>query len=301
MAWLLTLMHTLRPNTRRQYRAAARTGLQVLHNVASDAALEAEVARALMQLDRPWSEVVQASETIPSPRPPATSARKLKNVTDELLAQLGTELIKRHGHNDAALYAYLYAGCLTGLRPCEWRCARLVYRTNTVTLIVRNAKDGNGRAHGRYRRLVWGNPSAPEIAIIAAWLCALRGRHGQLRREPAAFDVFMRALRDRIRYVGLALWPKRSRRPTLYTVRHVFAARAKQIYHLDEIAALMGHAHDETATEHYARPPRSGSRRLPAGNLPHPHARDVARIRPVFEQRRTFLGLRMDIHHAPRP
>jgi hypothetical protein len=76
----------------------------------------------------------------------------------------------------------------------------------------------------------------------------------------------------------------------LYTPRHEAAARWKAVYvnsaTTDEerlrglaiVAALLGHATDETATIHYGRPRRGegGSSRFP---VPVPDAAEVARVR----------------------
>lgn len=79
------------------------------------------------------------------------------------------------------------------------------------------------------------------------------------------------------------LWPRRVQHYVLYSTRHTFAAAAKIIFARAEVAALMGHAVDDTATKHYSRPPK-GSKRLPAIELPRPSVRDLARVR------RTDLG-----------
>ena len=87
-----------------------------------------------------------------------------------------------------------------------------------------------------------------------------------------------------------SLFPRRQKQPTLYTPRHEAAARWKAVYvnsaTTDEerlrglaiVAALLGHATDETATIHYGRPRRGegGSSRFP---VPVPDAAEVARVR----------------------
>ena len=303
VSWLLAGMGGLQPTSRRKYRAAVSFGLHCLREDAT-ANAAARLTAALERLKQPLSQVADPlpAAEVAVPRPaPATSARKMKRAGNTIFAQLDAELAKRRSRYDPALRTYMPAGRATGLRPCEWRCARLVLGRDRALLVVRNAKDTNGRAHGRFRRLVWDNPAAPEVAAVATWLHHLRGPHGQRRRSPEAFADFMQALRDRIRHVGQALWPRRTLRPTLYTVRHVFAARAKQRYGPVEIAALMGHAHDATAQSHYARPPRGKGPSVAKGDLPRPHPRDVARVRAVYEARRAFLDTCREVGHAPRP
>lgn len=53
--------------------------------------------------------------------------------------------------------------------------------------------------------------------------------------------------------IARRLWPHRTRRPSLYTARHLFASSAKTRLSQAEVAALMGHAVTETATLHYGK------------------------------------------------
>ena len=57
-----------------------------------------------------------------------------------------------------------------------------------------------------------------------------------------------------LKYTCIKLWPNRERHPTLYSARHQFSANMKASgCKPEEIAALMGHAVDDTATTTYGK------------------------------------------------
>jgi len=77
------------------------------------------------------------------------------------------------------------------------------------------------------------------------------------------------------------LWPKRTSHATLYSMRHQFSANAKASgFTREEIAALMGHAVDTTATQHYGKK-TAGYEMITV----RPDPAEVARIRSVFKGR----------------
>jgi hypothetical protein len=215
----------------------------------------------------------------------ATSAQALKHIKLLDWIKLTEALTLNRSVYDAPLLAYLEAGRRAGLRPSEWAKARLLHcaKSKRCMLVVRNRKDTNGRSHGAFRRLVWNRASAEvDIIPIRAFLEVV---DGQLRGAPLEdradrWKTFCRAMQDRLRNLSRALWPRRKRHPCLYTARHMFAAVAKAENSKIEIAALMGHAVDETATKHYARPSK-GRKGLPPVTIPTAHPRDVARVRSV--------------------
>jgi integrase len=97
--------------------------------------------------------------------------------------------------------------------------------------------------------------------------------------QALSFRRFQTRLGDYMCKLTRRLWPpegRRTRWPTLYSLRHQIAADAKQSGGSKaEVAALMGHASDETAGRHYGRRV-SGQRRLKV----QPSAADVATVRP---------------------
>ena len=122
-------------------------------------------------------------------------------------------------------------------------------------MIVSNVKNSNGRAHGIFRRLLWPLENAEDaIESLRSWLAAIQFFRGKGEAQRPTFTKLLSVLEDRLRVVADRLWPKRMRHITLYSTRHMFAAAAKEVCTRIEVAALMGHAVDQTAIQHYARP-----------------------------------------------
>ena len=137
-----------------------------------------------------------------------------------------------------------------------------------IMLRVVNAKhDEDGyRTHGPVRTLLWDNlPFDMVRAIEASIMYAANFDEEKWRREREAMQRLLRTTYARV-------FPRRTTTITLYSGRHQFAADAKRAYADDPdgaavVAALMGHATDLTASQHYAR--ASAGRRgavVPAAN-----------------------------------
>ncbi len=102
-----------------------------------------------------------------------------------------------------------------------------------------------------------------------------KGRNGEI----VSFAFYYRRSARRLKIVVEKLWPSRTMWPTLYTGRHQFAANLKKAgYSRLEIAALMGHATDETAHSHYGK--KKAGRKT--GGLVQALESEVQRIRVVM-------------------
>lgn len=231
----------LRPSTVRQYRAAYS---HVWERIGREDLIDAVKGLA-------------GSKDKSMPRRTSSSKAKAFKVPD--LARL-LEALEGRGHTLAA--AWLRATYITGLRPSEWQGARL----DGMRLVVRNGKNTNGRAHGDTRTLHLrvGQSDVHNIALLIA-------------RLQADYQAHYAQVRQAIQREARRLWPRRPKRPTLYTARHMFAAGAKAALPRAEVGALMGHSTDRTAGMHYARASSAGGRR-PAVAADQ---RDVARVARV--------------------
>lgn len=236
------------PSTWRFNRAALRLGLQA--DFGSSPGFDAVLEKLS----------VQASPKKTQPK--RTSSSKAKRLSDTDRERVCALASLSSSPNAAKLRDYLRAGTLAGLRPAEWPSARLDRMTvggNTWRLTVQNAKytKGGDRAHGPTRTLLWKDLSNAEVATLVAWI-----RHA---RNPG-YVKLLDTLSNLMRRTSARLFSRRKRKPVLYSVRHEFSARAKAHYlapgrdidvGLATIAALMGHAVDDTATQHYGRARKS--------------------------------------------
>ena len=215
-----------------------------------------------------------------------TSSTKAKRLIPADRAAITNALTAGRARHAEALINYLVAGVRTGLRPCEWPSAVRLQCSGSGALILRveNAKADALRAHGPHRTLRFLALPNADDAAIARWMQIAAAC------EPAAYDALLGRLSDLLYRTTRALWPRRTMHPTLYSVRHEFSAVAKCVYGRAEVAALMGHATDLTASTHYGRC-RTG-----AGNmkpdlheaiacLPRPDPAEVVRVRRFFEER----------------
>jgi len=169
------------------------------------------------------------------------------------------------------------ASYLTGLRPIEWASAEIITPGGQPWLRVKNAKHSNGRAHGRFRHISLHQFSTSSLKVIETtikYAAASLNSHGK-RISASRFRELYSAAFSRHSH---KIFDKRKRTIPIYCARHQFAANLKKAgYTRSQIAALMGHASDATASRHYCGKRWGHSR----GDLPVPLAEEVSRIRQV--------------------
>ncbi len=250
ISWLIALRPTLRPASYRQYRAAVAYVLR-----------QSDIDEAPELLDRLQHEGEPGNRRALPLRTSSSKAKSLR-VADQnrLLQHLNTH----DGSWNRLTAHWLIWGMVCGLRPVEWASVRLQTEPGGVALLVRNAKRTQGRAHGDTRTVH----------------LSLQARHIQMLQEfvravQQDYDKAYRACRCALYRAVKTLWPRRKRRPSLYTGRHQFTATAKAAgLPPDHIAALMGHAVIQTHQAHY------GKRRCGHGALrAMADAQDVQRVR----------------------
>ena len=179
---------------------------------------------------------------------------------------------------------WVIAGRATGLRPSEWKNARLEEGPEGPVLVVGNAKYTNGRGNGPVRHLHFRDlltrvqADDPEASTI--W-SALRNHLENVRKAKEkgsnGFEKYREACRMALYRLSLLAGVKGV---SLYTSRHQFAADTKRAgLSKQETGAAMGHASDETAIIHYGR--RVQGR--PGAVMPSPDPREVATVRKVVK------------------
>ncbi len=274
--WLVGRKPELSASTWRQYKAAViHTSVRLARqHQATVPGLEATLLLATEM------------QTGARPKGRATSAHKHKRFPEQDLTAILDHLQRSPSRYALTLMLFLRAGLLAGLRPAEWAAAEITEEHGfSMVLKVRNAKDSHGRAHGPYRHLRWRSMVEADRQAIMATLSASR-----MVLEAEGMDAFTKALQRLLRETCQALWPRRKHGYTLYDCRHDFSARAKLVYNPAEVAALMGHASDETATRHYGRKPSGGLASALDLGLPEPDPAEAARVRRILEAKRMRLA-----------
>ena len=234
--WLANKRKELLPRSFRQYKAALTYYLEKVGNE--------EAFQAIEMLYEMRSTGCKKDKSL-------TSANKMKRFRNEDIKRYDAWLAaNNHMRWSSLARSWLAAGLITGLRPIEWVDAEILDVDGEKALRVINAKQSHGRAHGYDRILLLGSLSIPEFAAIE--------RHIELVRRSAeiagGYASLFKKLSDFVHLSTRKCWTRRAQYPTLYSLRHQFAANLKRAgVSRAEIAALMGHGSDETAGFHYGK------------------------------------------------
>lgn len=264
VGWLANRRPRWSKRTWRQYKASVAYFLE--EEAKRGDGIAQEALELLMPLD----------STPGQARTQQTSATKQKKLPAADLRALRQSLEQSGSAWASDLERWVEAGLLTGLRPAEWAQAQLMETAMGPALVVVNAKATNGRAHGPKRTLLLGGLTREERNTIQTHLERAHewAQAGQYQRFYHGCSLALaRIVRKR--------WPNRDSHITLYSLRHQFSANAKASgFTRLEIAAMMGHAVDDTAAVHYGRK-RSGFDLVRIS----PDPADVARVKTVYTGR----------------
>ncbi len=264
--WLTNRRGELRAASFRQYRAA------VIWMLRREGTPGADVLIDRLCVPR----FVAPNRTLPA----RTSSTKAKSISSSDFHHLAVWLQNHGGRWDDLAGTWLYWSTVTGLRPVEWRNATLRANPTSWALVVQNAKHTQGRAHGE-DRTIYLQVDVEEAHALQCFLDAVQ------RDYEKAYQGCRLALHRATK----ALWPRKTRYPTLYTGRHQFSANAKfSGLTPEQIAALMGHAVTNTHQTHY------GKRRCGRGGLMA--IADPGDVYRVLERRQIRKGLQSA---APAP
>jgi hypothetical protein len=180
-----------------------------------------------------------ASVTLPAKR---TKSYRIKKLLPEHLTLLTNHAKSKRSSNLSLAILMLRGAELVGLRPHEWFGSE----RKGDCVVVNNSKHTNGRAFGPTRHIKLAATSDEENVLIDYVIeCANKHETDELWRKRV--KSIRMALGRATAEVGI-------RGLHLYSARHQFSANAKfaGLSHV-EIAALMGHASQETASTHYGR------------------------------------------------
>lgn len=241
--WLIENQHLISKATWRQYRAALICILD--GDQGENTSLLSDKESAIQLLSA--TDTSQCKQ-----RGTHTSAIKQKKISTVDIEKLADYFLANQGirHGMATLY-WLVSGLWTGLRPSEWQSARLIVNADgNWVLIVKNAKNTNGRSHGIERIIHLTSVSEIELEVIRQHLANI----ASAKNNGIKFIAVYNHCRDCLYSANQKLWPHRTKLISLYSARHQFAADAKKNgLSQAAIAALMGHASEETAGIHYGR------------------------------------------------
>lgn len=235
VVWLTETKKNISRSTWRQYKSSVVFYLESLEN-------NEEAIEAIDYIKNITSEgSLKTTEK--------TSSLKLKKIPYEDWVKLDSYLKTSNNKWHSQLSDWLRASIITGLRPVEWKGAYLTEHDGKTALKVLNAKNTNGRAHGEYRTLLLEELVPEDLISIKNHLNNIRTFIGM-----EEYEYFYRGCALGLYKACRKLWPRRKKHITLYSTRHQFSANAKSSgFSKLEVAALMGHAVDITATMHYGR------------------------------------------------
>jgi integrase len=174
--------------------------------------------------------------------------QKVKRLSKQDARLLVEELYKMRTPYGKKTATWFISAMLTGLRPSEWEFAKFETNYQMVkVLVIENAKNSNGRAHGKHRRLPLTHATEDQLRVIESHMKEVWGSV-----EAGDFERFYTNCRQTLNRAADKLWPYRKQHPALYTARHMFAADIKGVFDQISVAAMMGHASIDTAGQHYA-------------------------------------------------
>lgn len=263
VGWLITQKTNWSRDTWRQYKASVMFFLEQEAEV-NDIALEAFEALSPIDVTGCVKKTTKTSGSKQKKVPLKDYRAIIKNIQD--FGSYWTEDVER----------WIGSSLLTGLRPVEWATARLDSLNNVPVLVVNNAKATNGRAHGPTRSILLDGLTDDERQMIQEHV-----QRANQWEQAGQYDRFYHGCAATLSRATRRLWPKRTSHATLYSMRHQFSANAKASgFTREEIAALMGHAVDTTATQHYGKK-TAGYDMIRV----RPDPSEVAKIRSVFKGR----------------
>lgn len=232
--------------------AGLRTPSARLYRAACAAALD---QRGLISAGRVVREIQLPSGN--SGHPLRTSAMKRKSLPPDLRDALIAALRSESTPSCDLAADWLMAGYLTGCRPSEIPGLQILEDGPRMVLQARNAKSTNGRSHGEVRTLILEDVEPAQREALHRLLA--QASQAEQTGEPWS-RTYQRA-RMALQRIAASIQRRHDYKPSLYSARHQFAADLKKAnLPPAEIAALMGHAVDDTATVHYGRRQYGASR-----------------------------------------
>lgn len=250
ISYLVKLLPTLKKATRRQYLASAREYVNQLvkHQNISHIHFNLHELEKLNQLKASDFESRLTLKTNTKLNTSSQKAKQIKNIDLKILIE---KINIMRGKWIKPSLIWMTANILVGLRPTEWRYAELLKNEkHQLVLRVVNAKNSNNRAHGICRHIDCKDLASVELDLLNRQLSIAFSNS----LSDISWQNYYEGCRKSIHKITRKYLSERQKYPTLYSTRHQFAANAKSSGMTKaEIAALMGHASDQTAGSHYGK------------------------------------------------
>tara|TARA_A200000159_G_scaffold141171_2_gene143816 strand:- start:761 stop:1783 length:1023 start_codon:yes stop_codon:yes gene_type:complete len=179
-----------------------------------------------------------------------TSARRKKSVSLADIRKIESHFETHTYKWGESTINWLWASIGTGLRPKEWKGAKLEERDDgRLVLVCRNSKHNEVRSFGACREIDL--TDMPEN-IIRCVRVQEKIFNGLSEKDVEEFYWGCVNLLTRVNEI---LFPRRESNINLYTGRHQFSSNAKANPNVssEERAALMGHKSTRTSSERYGR------------------------------------------------
>lgn len=247
LSWLETVLPDMRPATRRQYIASSKEWLSGSHPIPFFN--EDDLTAAKEKVSRMQSHHYSHCAMTDIRSIPKTSSKKMRRFNlKEFLNFCRRTRIKSKWMEKTVLL--MTVNTLVGLRPCEWRTAYLLIKNKRNYLVVRNAKHSNGRSHGNFRHIDITDFQHHAIKLVEHQVQTA----SLFANDDRLWNLYINAVRNTAYRILRKEKPGLKKYPSIYSSRHQFAADAKASgLAAVEIAAMMGHAVDETVKMHYGR------------------------------------------------
>ena len=223
-----------------------------------------------------------------------TTAKKKKSLTDfeESTIRKALTSIANSKNADSEtgrdLLSYFECILAVGVRPIEIHTMEYLEHSpeeydddyNGPVLKVRNAKATNGRSFAEFRYIGLKGFNQKTLMMIQYAIATARKPKGK-KGEVITYKEFYYELSRKYGRVIKSIWPKKQKLITLYTCRHQCIANMKNAgYPLVDIAVIVGHGNDITASEHYGKK-RCGKART----LPQPNKKDLHKVSQKLEKK----------------
>lgn len=285
VTWLQSLLPYVKTATRRQYIAATKAYLsnkktQVSFDISPK---DADLNSAILIMDNIRAANYPTHSSITKQWRQRTSGQKAKKCSNEDLKLIISQSKKMRGKWIEASMLWMVVNVMVGLRPSEWKSAVLLEAGQQKTLVIKNGKATNGRANGAHRHIDVTALNEAELKLIQFQLKIV----AKYNQSDVEWNSYYSGVRKTIHRITRLAFSSQRKYPTLYSTRHQFSADAKSAgLSKVEVAALMGHATDETAGLHY------GKKKHGSGNCKvMPNAGEVATVKKAPKTQMTKLGM----------